>query len=63
MVELPATTWKPGLGEGEMSSDGGLNFITLQGDNLVTQDNDQLITKESTYTPLAATEWVLSEGE
>lgn len=62
MTDLAATIWKPGQGQGEMSADGGLNFVTLQGDNLVTQNSDQLVTKESTYTELAPTEWAKSEG-
>lgn len=62
-VNLPATTWQPGNNNGEMGTSEAENIQTISGLNIVTLSSaNQLVTKESTYTPLASTEWVQDDG-
>jgi len=63
MTNLASTVWRPtsGIGESGQSDEA---LLTAQNDVvLCTQDGVDLRIQSGSYTRLAATEWVESEGE
>lgn len=62
MADLPATVWRPYLGNAELSSTTPSTLVTLSGDTLITLSGDILITLDGTESLLPATVWVESNG-
>jgi len=63
MVDLAATIWRPTIGEGEATQSNGALITTESGLNLTTESGLLLQIEDGSYTELASTVWVESEGE